>query len=330
MKNILFATTALVAVAGAAAAEVTITGSAELGLVQNENGSGDFYTGDLSETQVFTDIDVTFTMTGEADNGLTFGATIDLDEVNDECGPTTCDADTNNSSRLPDANMFLAYGAARLTVGDTDSAFDARLTETNLAGGTLNDDETVHPGWNGHSSFDEFYGGQEIRFDYTFDAFTMSVSTSPDSSKTFDPSYAVGVSYNADLAGLNLALGLGYIQVDEAAAGYDSELGVSVATTFDNGLQAVLNYSKMSDDSSGGLDDGNHWGVGVAYTMNALTLAANYGEYDFDGGDSSGYGLVANYDFGGGLVGQFGYGAGEFSGPATYEDTWSLGLSMSF
>ncbi|MEN9060427.1 MULTISPECIES: porin [Ponticoccus] len=325
MKNILFATTALVAVAGAAAAEVTITGSAELGLVQNENGSGDAYTGDLSETQVFTDIDVTFSMTGEADNGLTFGASIDLDETGNP------DPNVDDAARLPDATIFLAYGAARLTVGDTDSAFDARLTETNLAGGSINDDETVHPGWNGHSNFDEFYGGQEIRFDYTFDAFTMSVSTSPDRFKNFDPSYAVGVSYNADLAGLNLALGLGYIQVDEDVLGYDSELGVSVATTFDNGLQAVLNYSKMSDDSSGGLDDGSHWGVGVAYTMNALTLAANYGEYDWDGGDSSGYGLVANYDFGGGLVGQFGYGAGEFSAPGVdYEDTWSLGLAMSF
>lgn len=324
MKNILFATTALVAIAGAASAEVTVTGLAELGLAYNENGSGDFMGGDPTATQVFTDIDVTFAMTGEADNGLTFGASIDIDEVGIN------DPNIDNSSRLPDATIFMAYGAARLTVGDTDSAFDARLTETNLAGGTINDDETVHPGWNGHSGFDEVYGGQEIRFDYSFDAFTMSVSTSPDRFKNFDPSYAVGVSYNADLAGLDLALGLGYIQVDEDIIGYDSELGVSVATTFDNGMQAVLNYSKISDRSSGGLDDGSHWGVGVAYTMNALTLAANYGEFDLDGGDSSGYALVANYDFGGGLVGQFGYGGGDISGAADYDDTWSLGVAMSF
>jgi outer membrane protein OmpU len=105
---------------------------------------------------------------------------------------------------------------------------------------------------------------------------------------------------------------------------------MSVAASFDNGLQAVVNYSKMTDDSSGGIDDGHHWGVGLAYTMNALTLAANYGEFEFDGGDSSGYGLVANYDLGGGLVAQLGYGAGEISGPADYEDTFSLGLAMSF
>lgn len=328
MKNILFATTALVAVAGAASAEVTVTGLAELGLAYNENASGDAMSGDLTATQVFTDIDVTFAMTGEADNGLTFGASIDIDEVG------IGDPNIDDSSRLPDATIFMAYGAARLTVGDTDSAFDARLTETNLAGGSINDDETVHPGWNGHSAFDEPYGGQEIRFDYSFDAFTFSVSTSPDRFKNFDPSYAVGVSYAADLAGVDLTLGLGYITTDkDSAAGplaYDNELGVSVAATFDNGMQAVLNYSKLTDDSSGAIDDGHHWGVGVAYTMNALTLAANYGEFDLAGGaESSGYGLVANYDFGGGLVGQFGYGGGDpIAG--SYEDTWSLGVAMSF
>ena len=71
MKKILFATTALVATAGVASAEIALSGMAEMG-IYNPNT-------ETADTQFFTDIDVTFTMTGESDNGLTFGASIDID-----------------------------------------------------------------------------------------------------------------------------------------------------------------------------------------------------------------------------------------------------------
>ena len=326
MKKLLLASTALVATAGVAAADVSIIGTAELGVFQNENGSGDGSTGDLSKTRVFSDIDVTFAMTGETDGGLAFGATIDLDEAFDD---GFNDGDVNDPARQPDSSIFLSFGQMRLTVGDTDSAFDARLTEV-AVGGAINDDHTVHPGYNGNSALDEAYGGQEIRFDYTFDAFTGSISVSPDRNATdFDTAFALGVSYNAELAGLDLGLGLGYIQVDEAAAAYDSIIGLSVGTTFGNGLSATVNFSNWSDDTSGGLDDATHYAIGFGYTMNALTLGLNYGEYDLDGGDASGYGFTANYDLGGGMEAQLGYGGGD---PVVgdYEDTFSLGVSMSF
>ena len=328
MKKLLLASTALVATAGVAAADVSIIGTAELGVFQNENGSGDGSTGDLSKTRVFSDINVTFAMTGETDGGLAFGATLDLDEINDG-GP---DSDMNDAARLPDATIFMSFGNMRLTVGDTDSAFDARLTEV-AVGGAINDDHTVHPGYNGNSALDEAYGGQEIRFDYTFDAFTGSISVSPDrTSNDYDTAFALGVSYNTELAGLDLGLGLGYIQVDEAAAAYDSIIGLSVGTTFDNGLSATVNFSNWSDDSSGGADDATHYAIGFGYTMNVLTLGLNYGEYDLDdnfASDSSGYGFTANYDLGGGMEAQLGYGGGD-PVAGDYEDTFSLGVSMSF
>lgn len=330
MKTLLLASTALVATAGLAAADVSISGYAELGIFQNENGSGDGSSGDLSKVRVFSDIDVTFSMTGETDGGLSFGASIDLDEAFDD---GFNDGDVNDPARQQDSYIFLAYGPMRLTVGDTDSAFDARLTEVAI-GGAINDDHTVHPGYNGNSGLDEIYGGQEIRFDYSFDAFTASLSVSPDRNATdFDTAFALGVSYNMDVAGLKLGLGLGYQSVDEAAALYDQRIGLSAATTFDNGIQAILNYTHMSDDTSGGADDGSHYAIGLGYTMNALTLGVNYGEYDVDdafGADSSGYGVTVNYDLGGGLEAQFGYGGGDIDGAADYEDTFSLGVAMSF
>ncbi|RMH39212.1 MAG: porin, partial [Alphaproteobacteria bacterium] len=68
MKKVLFATTALVATAGVAAADVSISGYAEMGVI---GGTG-------MDAQFHTDIDATFSMSGTTDNGLTFGASVDL------------------------------------------------------------------------------------------------------------------------------------------------------------------------------------------------------------------------------------------------------------
>ena len=65
MKKVLLASTALVASAGIAAADVSLSGSAELGIIDDDTA-----------TQFHTDIDVTFTMSGETDGGLTFGASV--------------------------------------------------------------------------------------------------------------------------------------------------------------------------------------------------------------------------------------------------------------
>jgi outer membrane protein OmpU len=80
MKKVLFATTALVATAGVASADIALSGVAQMGI---QGGSGN------ATTQFVQDIDITFTMSGTADNGTTFGAAIDLDENAAGVGPTT-------------------------------------------------------------------------------------------------------------------------------------------------------------------------------------------------------------------------------------------------
>ena len=80
MKKVLLASTALVVTSSAAMAEVGLSGYAEMGIV---GGGG------AMETQFHHDLDVKFSLSGESDNGLSFGATIDLDEVGDDCTITT-------------------------------------------------------------------------------------------------------------------------------------------------------------------------------------------------------------------------------------------------
>ena len=80
MKKVLFATTALVATAGVASAEVALTGFAEMGITGGDNAFGDTYSSgatnppvDDVNTNLHTDIGVTFTLSGETDGGLAFG-----------------------------------------------------------------------------------------------------------------------------------------------------------------------------------------------------------------------------------------------------------------
>lgn len=286
MKKVLFATTALVMTAGAAAAEVSISGSAEMGI----------YGGTGMETQFFQDLDVAFTMTGETDGGLTFGANVDLDE-NAAFAPATHGG----------ASIFISGAFGTVTLGDIDGALDWAMQDVGL-GGSINDDHTIHAGYYGNNAADIGYDGQVLRYDHAIGDIAFAVSALMDDTGVGDAMLGVGVKYNANLGGTDLGLGFGY----QTVGGLDI-WGISADATFGN-MRAIVNYTDVSTG-------GSHTGVGVSYSMDALTLTANYGEFS---GGADGYGLVANYDLGGGAVVQFGYGSG--AGVESY----SLGVAMSF
>ncbi|MCH2093567.1 MAG: porin [Rhodobacteraceae bacterium] len=310
MKKVLFASTALVATAGVAAADVNLSGSAEIGIVG----------GDAIETQFHTDIDVNFSMTGETDGGLAFGASVDLDEG----GPQAAHNDDTDDGG---ATFFLAYGNARLDMGDTDGAFDKVMKEVNLVGGSINDAETGHAGFSGNSGLDGTYDGQIATFSYAFDGFTVAASIEQDETGVGDAVFGLGVAYSADLGGTTLGVGLGY-QSNDA----DDIMGVSLHASMGNGFQVGVNYS---DSDIGGVGT-THTAIGIGYTAGALGVGVNYGQMDFDAGaidKQSGMGLAVTYDLGGGLVAQAGYGSSSIDpvvGASTSADAFSIGLAMSF
>jgi outer membrane protein OmpU len=344
MKKVLFATTALVATAGVASAEVAVTGWAEMGIF---GGTG-------METQFFTDIDVLFRMSGETDNGLTFGAGVDLDEngafsVNDDGG----------------AFMFVSGNFGTLTMGDTDGALDWAMTEAWVGNaGSIADDETAHAGALG-SYLDGAYDGQILRYDNTFGDVGVAVSVEIDDTGARDNGFAVGFRYGMDLGGADVNFGLGYQNATYAAGvggamtvagvdvalailaipaimpvGYQVEvdaIGVSAAVSTDAGLSAAVAFTQFDASYLDGSAEATHVGVGIGYTMDALTLSANWGAFDGDGTvvglpfviDQTGFGIAAAYDLGGGASILAGYGSSEvLSMPST--SSFSLGIAMSF
>ena len=307
MKKVLFTSTALVAFAGAAVADVSLSGRAEMGLFKTS----------AVDTQFFTDIDVTFSMAGETDNGLEFGASVDLDEGGSGAAAVANNADDGG------ATIFIRGSFGTVTMGDTDGALDWALTEAGNVGnpGSIADDETAHAGYVG-SYLDGANDGQILRWDHTFGDFGVAVSVDDDNGGVLGgDGFAIGLKYTLDLGGTAVNLGLGYQDADTDG----SAVGISATAILDGGFSVGIVYADWSDNAAD-----NNIGLGIGYTSGPISVHANYGKVEFvGGGDASGIGLSAAYDLGGGAVVHVGYGRSDVGG-AFDPQSASLGLGLSF
>lgn len=345
MKKVLFATTALIATAGIASADVAISGSAEMGVMGGNNG-GTAPT--AVTTGFFTDIDVTFTLSGETDGGLTFGAAIDIDEGGAGAAAVANNADDGGIA------IFISGDFGTLTMGDTDGALDFAMQEVWVGNaGSLADDETAHAGALG-SYGDGAYDGQILRYNYSISDFAFAVSVEMDDAGVRETGFALGATYNMAFGGGSVTIGGGVQFIDAmnynpgntgSYTGQDMDgeyliLGISAAVALDSGLSVGIAYTDYSSEEAVADDEYTHIGVGVGYTFDAITVSANYGMWEItpDGAaaaeELSGFGLAASYDLGGGLVARLGYGMSETDAAGAdasfAESTWSLGLAMSF
>lgn len=290
MKKVLLATTALAMTAGVASAEVTLSGYAEMGIVGGKNAP---------EAQFHQDIEVTFGMSLETSNGLTFGASIDLDETDVAAGD---DSGTT---------VYMSGAFGTLTMGDTDGAFDWAMTDVGM-GTSITDDHTSHVGYSGNSGLDGSQDGQVLRYEYAFGKVGVAASAELDDTGS-DDVFGLGATYDADV----VKVGLGYQD-----NGTNSIMGLSVSGEV-SGVKYAVNYSDLDAN-------GTHMGLGVGYTTGALMLHANYGVYESTAGvKTDGVGLAANYDLGGGAVVMAGYGS-DLSSAAGNQDQFSVGVGLSF
>jgi outer membrane protein OmpU len=121
MKKILLASSALIATAGVAAAELSIKGSARFGLAYNEGASMKDYKKDsleINELRIEQRMRVNFTGIAETDSGVKFEARIRL-EANES-------ADNSISGKGPGAVGFaVSTGGFRLDVGNVSDVVDS-------------------------------------------------------------------------------------------------------------------------------------------------------------------------------------------------------------
>ena len=314
MKKVLFATTALVMsmTAGVAVAEVAVTGDARMGLIYDGN-----------DAQFSSRARVKFTLTGESDAGLSFGASFRADNADDDA--------KNGTS----GSVWISGAYGKLEMGDTVSATEAAIGDLYevgyTQGGFAYDIEEISYLTGDGANTNQ---GPNILYSYTMDRFSVYASASDGQDTAWpttvgadkddeldewsdDVAYSVAAKYDAG----NWWASIGYAKHGDA-----KEVALGAGATF-NQFTVKGVYVDYKDrtliwlDSSDGnfadtairLGDGYEqdktYGLSGEYEMDAITIGGFWrrDEYKtdmvgFDDEKMDSFGIGAEYDLGGGAT----------------------------
>ncbi|WP_069298349.1 porin [Neptunicoccus sediminis] len=273
MKKVLFATTALIATGGMAAADVSLSGSGRFGIVYNSamDAAGQ------SKTKIEKRMTINVDGTGSTDSGLDFGGRIRLR------------SDENDAaSAAASANVWMGNDMFRITVGNTEGAMVNRigyfqgsigLTGLHWANVSFNMGSVSRFSLNTYSSRGN--AGDVVRLDFNVAGFGVSLSTDSTGDHLSNRSEdAIAVSYN--FGDWNVA------------AGYATDV-----------FRAGAERDMFSLSAAGNIGD---FGVGIQYSdlEDVASKVVLNGEYDF--GQTTVAAFVAHTDED--TVGSAGIGAG--------------------
>lgn len=335
MKKVILATTALVASAGFAQADVTVGGDGRMGIIYD--GSDYAYT---------SRIRISFTASGETDGGLAFGGSVRADNAGGGASGTA-------------GSVFISGDFGKLSMGDVDSAAKAAVGNVSGVGltglGDLNEMQyllSASENENGNSEISAAVRPAAL-YEYTTGAFSFYAGTSNprgfsvtgdavvDATGAFssvtaldiDMSYSLGGSY----AGDNWSVSAGWESLEgtSAVAVTDIVAGTTTTTVTDldgdswyiGGDVSFGDATLKANYGQGDLVD-QQYAVSIDYTFDATTLTAFYASHELGsrlgGGETDRWGVGASYDLGGGasLVG----GVSSIEG----DETADFGIKFNF
>ncbi|SLN45068.1 porin [Ruegeria meonggei] len=309
MKKLLFASTALIATASVAAAEVKFSGYGRFGIGYQEDrtnvtqttttasGATNQFSADSDNTILVSRFRLNIDANVETDGGVEFQGRVRLQADEDS------DTGEQNEAGLNGARFSVIYGGLRVDAGNVSGSFD-----------NLDDYFGTEPGleeflgqYSGiNYSFLEYSstgsGANAVFFRYTVGDFAFSASYDQDTrflggGLTDDRDrWDVSATYAFN----NINVSLAYGETDEGA-GVDKEsltvltIGAELGDFYGTVLVA-------DDDVVNSNEDGTAYGFSVAYDLGAATtLQLVYGDGSADN-DTRNIGVGAIYDLGGGAT----------------------------
>jgi len=282
----LIATTALVATAGFANADVAVSGYAKAGLVYNSEG--------LTSTRMLSSAAVTFDASGESDGGLTFGFNTNHIVTN------------NGSVDNDDTTVYMSGAFGKMSFGAVAEADEvAGLSDIGWDGLDVDDVAEALVG----DELGDLYGvglGHNVNYTYATGPVVFSLSGQVATGHGTDDveSYAAGIKYSFGDA----YVGLGY--ADHQMNLEDAQ----VVSVYGGGSFGAIKVAALYADANHTLSgigyNAQSYGVNASYTMDALTLSVGLGRADFDAAtsfaDQKSMGIGAAYSLGGGASVHFG------------------------
>ncbi len=342
MKKILLATTMLTATAGIASAEMSVTGTARMGVVSDvvttySNITEEGYDSTSSVQAAFSSrFRVIFTGSGTTDGGLTFGATARADNSPiglsfDSTSDLIVGGGATGNRWQTAGTVYLAGSFGTLTMGDTGNAADDLVGQVAYVGYTsLNS-------WNEIGNLDRDLTG--VEYSYSMNGFTVALGAGQTYSPAANFLDATGTLDPADVQALYdrgnfWALGAKYATDSfSVALGYQSNNNADIVSL--SGSYTVSGFTgilKIADDSR--VQD-TEWAISGQYAMDGGIGLVAYYNSDTQGWNGIGvdttagaaYGAGASYDLGGGasVVGGIAQRDGDGIG-----SIFDLGVQMSF
>ena len=273
MKKLLLASSALVLVAGAASAEITLSGSARMGLTYSDVNN-------VTTNKFSSRVRIVFTASGETDTGLTFGASMRADQ----------NGGNTDGTANGDSTVFISGAFGKLTMGDVGGAADALVGQTSGVG---------YGPYDGLQEID-FLGTTKTAayYEYSAGSLTFGLGAGQLDSQTVDNTnqLSVGVKYAPGTYSVALAY-------ETSSASDVISLGGSAT------FGAATLKLRASDADTAGADTA--WSLSVDYVAGATTLTAFYTDFGntstsditaVTADDTQHIGIGASYDLGGGAT----------------------------
>lgn len=268
MKKVLLATTAVVAFAGAAAAQDLTLG----GFVEFEAAYGsdwDRESGDgvrsIDDLDFAVDAGLNFDYSNSTKSGLEYGMHFELDMYSSDDGDIL--AGGQSAVAFNDGYVFINSALGNVAMGDTGTAGEAS-NQLNvpflLPVGAIEEDNYASV-----ETVQVFYSNSFIGVDF-------------EASVDDDSNWALGIGYGADVGGVTVDLGLS--AAEEAMAG-----SISMSA---GGLTAGVNYAMEEEQATT-----EYVAAGVSYSMGALTVGSGV-ETEVRHGVVSGQEMETNYHVG--------------------------------
>ncbi len=304
MKKLLLATTMLVTAGTYAAADVSVSGDARMGITSYD-----------SDAQFSSRVRIKFSGSGTTDGGLAFGGSIRADNAGGGADGTS-------------GSVFISGAFGKISMGDVDSGDNAAVGQLSSVGyeGLGSGNSIAYAADGGTIGFGDndidAGGATKARVLYTYSAGAVTANASIGQIDNTDESddgvsagdyvgsstYGVGVSYNT--GAITVAVGYGSVTADVALEDRSVSLtDTSASVTFvagDTTLKAIY-QDKQGEDGDDELEE-QSMGASVDHKLGAVTLTA-YGltsefsaNYTTDTASLNRYGLGVAYDLGGGAV----------------------------
>ena len=313
MKIITLAASVLALSAGFAAAEVTLSGDARMGIISSfdlldgaPNATGGFNPIGVNESDLaFTSrARVKFTLSGSSDGGLEFGASFRADNAGAASSGTA-------------GSAFISGAFGKLSMGDVDGAANAAIGQVSGVGLTgLNDVNEIY--FNNGGSY--LTTDPSALYEYSTGDLTIYAAVTQPSGAS--DAYGVGVKYALG----DYTVSAAYERLDFAGLQYKDIYVGGTASFGAVTVKAIFGQETIAGFSG----NGNQWAVSVDYKADALTVTAFYADDSELGltvdGRTEGYGLGASYDLGGGASVVGGYVKNVETDLAAYD----LGVAMAF